>query len=115
MSIFRENRFAVVGDLELALEVFPENVRKSIFNNFMANYDNHIENDVFNQPRRSHNGMRSDLCYWRAYPDNPPESEMYPFMGFALKYFRENWMTNWIYSFYDKNGDLLNHFNPIVN
>jgi hypothetical protein len=115
MSDFRKNRFAVVVALREELNLFPEDAQASIYTNFMTNYDRNIENDVFDQPRRSLNGMRSDICYWRMNPDHMPESEMYPFMGFALKYFLGNWMTNWIYSFYDKNGDLLDRFNPIVN
>jgi len=104
---------AVLKELEDAK--IPDEKAVKIFANFMRNYVKQLEYDVFNQPRRSHNGNRSDICYWRQDPTCSMEDEMLPFMGFALKYFGGNWMTNWIGSFYDKDGDLLDQFSPIVN
>jgi hypothetical protein len=104
---------AVLKDLEDAK--IPDEKAVKIFAKFMGNYVKQLEQDVFNQPRRSHNGSRLDICYWARDPSGPMEGEMLPFMGFALKYFGGNWMTNWIGSFYDKNGDLLDRFTPIVN
>ena len=99
----------------LVLEKYPDEKSLSIYVEFMKNYDLQRENDIFNKPRRSYKHNMLDKVYPRQYPNGPIESEMLPFMGYALLYFEDNWVTNWLNSFYDSKGNLLDRFNPIVN
>ena len=116
MATIRDNRESVLQGLTQELLKLPEDKRDVIKNMFMKHYDEQMALNVLNMPKRSFNSMRTDVFYWRAYPTGPTESEMGPFMDFALLYFLDNWITNWMYSFYDRTtGDLLDHFGGIVN
>ena len=96
-------------------EKYPDEKSLSIYIEFMKNYELQLKDDIFNKPRRSYKHNMLDKVYPRQYPNEPIESEMVPFMGYALLYFEENWVTNWLDSFYDSEGNLLKHFSPIVN
>ena len=99
----------------LVLEKYTGMKSLEIYVEFMKNYELQLKDDIFNKPRRSYKHNMLDKVYPRQYPNGPTESEMLPFMGYALLHFEDNWVTNWLNSFYDSKGNLLKHFSPIVN
>ena len=114
VNMDRSNRNSVLEALKKVVSVFPEDKQDEIMSNFMMNYDDMVEREIFEQPRRSLNGARSDLYYWHD-TSMTVESQMNPFMGFAMLYFQSNWIYNWVNTFYDENGDMCTVFKPIVN
>jgi hypothetical protein len=95
--------------------LFPKEKRECIANTFMTLYNEQMDDEVLDHPRRSVNGSRSDLYYWHD-TSTPIEDQMAPFMRFALMYFPNNgWIHNWMNTFYDENGDMHKEFHPIIS